>query len=179
MNKILIGTGVIFALIVLCILVLVLDENKDHRIKEYETKNVTPKGISFMTPQDEYFDYSKTNNVSQNNIFDSARELKSQVIIVDGQQTVPDIREINFDKLMMTSGFFSNYFNLTKVQIDDILSIPSESFKDCFSLKEVIFMNTRGNIGDSAFENCNNIETIDFPLLQGTIGDDSFKNCIN
>ncbi|EAY10103.1 surface antigen BspA-like [Trichomonas vaginalis G3] len=59
----------------------------------------------------------------------------------------------------------------------DLTSLPDNAFKDCHSLKEVIFPPTLTTVGPSCFANCLTLKFADFPPKTTTIGEGCFSGC--
>lgn len=64
----------------------------------------------------------------------------------------------------------------TVIIASEVEEIPDETFKDCTSLKSIVFNENLHRIGKKAFENCpslTNVRLIDISY----IGDEAFQNC--
>ena len=69
-----------------------------------------------------------------------------------------------------------SYFEKVIV-LDGVTSIDDKTFKDCFSLKNIILPNSVTSIGNSAFAGCYELNNITIPNSVTSIGNSAFAGC--
>lgn len=70
---------------------------------------------------------------------------------------------------------FSEFTNLTLINLSSLTVVPKEAFKGCSSL-ETIFIDKVTKVCDSAFEGCSSLREIDIPLVT-SVGKRAFAGC--
>ncbi|ELP91490.1 leucine rich repeat containing protein BspA family protein, partial [Entamoeba invadens IP1] len=69
--------------------------------------------------------------------------------------------------------------HLQIVQMKDVLGIKRDAFKECKSLKNVIYSDNLSFIGECAFWGCSSLEKSELPKTVVYIGNSAFDQCIN
>lgn len=80
----------------------------------------------------------------------------------------------------LTTGAFSNYYNLTYVDLANSMAweIPDNCFNNCSSLTTVLLPMSMNRIGSYAFSSCTSLSSIDLPR-SASIGSYAFAYCYN
>lgn len=90
---------------------------------------------------------------------------------------IPDELKGKKVKIIKDNAFKGNSkINYVKLP-SNLESIGNDVFKDCITLREVIFNDSIDSIGDSAFAGCSSIKIINIPRGVKIIGKDEFIGC--
>jgi len=82
---------------------------------------------------------------------------------------------------VLTPEMISTYkTNIVEVELGALCTaVHNETFKDCASLKSVLFSNSVKSLGNSSFKNCTGLQSVGLSNSISTIGNNAFENCSN
>ena len=91
--------------------------------------------------------------------------VSSSVISID----LPNVKNLS------TSAGFSNFYNLTSVSMNNLVSAPNEMCYNCPSLQSIDLPNC-SYVGSSAFRSCSSLQSVNLPMCS-YVGNNVFVSC--
>lgn len=132
-----------------------------------ETATVNEAAVSALSSSESEFTYEELNG--------------SYVTVTGYTGSAKDISIPSYIDGFIVQKISDNAFEESEIQSieipDCVVAIGSVAFKQCTSLKKIVFGTGIETIGGSAFEGCTALEEIDFPAGLKSIGNYAFYNC--
>lgn len=132
----------------------------------------------------------EVNGFSENSRFKDSEEIEipkysqddKRIISVSGFNSNTTLKKVILPKTIqyIKQDAFSNSTSLKNVYFYkkcDLLSIDSNAFKECDSLKGMGFPSSIKTIGDYAFYGCDSLSSVVLPENLTSLGENSFSNC--